>query len=419
MGEKKPDAADTQCSPPSLLDRVAGHFRRGPAREKDRDLHLRRRGLAILTAIAALAVVYVFSHLPNGVESIYSAWVGPLVGLLLARISGVAPFSLVEILFGLSVVWFLLSFGTGVYHVVRGKRRALNAIVCGFLRLGVVVGVLLLIFYVSWGLNYARPGLVTRMGWEEEAPKSISSSAKADVDELARLCEELVEAANFEYERANGCRELERPSAPSGSWRALDKVIDKAYVGVAERLGLGRLFAASRGRAKPVAVSGLMCRLLILGFYSPWTGEANYNCLAPACKLPQTIAHEKSHQRGIASEDEANFFGYLACVHSDDPYVRYSGYLFAQRTLLSELLKVDRDRAKALLKKRHPGVQRDVDAIHEFTKRHHGTLSKVSHATNNAYLKANRVKGGIRSYQMCSRLIVAFSRVNGGACLVQ
>ena len=198
----------------------------------------------------------------------------------------------------------------------------------------------------------------------------------------------------------------------------VDKAIEEAYVRVAGRLGLNRLFAASRGRAKPVTASIVMSHLLISGVYTPWTGEANYNRNPPKCFLPHTIAHEKAHQRCVTSEDEANFFGYLVCAYSDEPYVRYSGYLAAQRRLLGELGKYDRKGARALVAKRLPGVQRDVDAGRAYVKRYSGKISKAGSKVNNAYLKANRVKGGIRSYQMCTRLMVLFSRLNGGSCVV-
>ena len=43
--------------------------------------------------------------------------------------------------------------------------------------------------------------------------------------------------------------------------------------------------------------------------------------------IPHTICHELSHLKGFMREDEANFIGYLACIRSDDPMFRYSGYL--------------------------------------------------------------------------------------------
>ena len=46
-----------------------------------------------------------------------------------------------------------------------------------------------------------------------------------------------------------------------------------------------------------------------------------------AYNIPHTICHELSHLRGFMREDEANFIGFLACIGSEDPEYRYSGYL--------------------------------------------------------------------------------------------
>ena len=47
----------------------------------------------------------------------------------------------------------------------------------------------------------------------------------------------------------------------------------------------------------------------------------------PYYNIPHTICHELSHLKGFMREDEANFIGYLACIGSDSPDFRYSGYL--------------------------------------------------------------------------------------------
>ena len=160
-----------------------------------------------------------------------------------------------------------------------------------------------------------------------------------------------------------------------------------------------------------------MSEIGLAGFYSPWTGEANFNPDLPPCQLPHIVAHEKAHQRGVANEAEANFLGYLACVYSDDPYVRYSGLLFAQRQLIIELLLRDRPRGEALLKQRLPGVQRDVNEMKAFWNRYEGRAHSVSLAVNNAYLRANGVEGGLMSYALSARLLVMYARHNAGSCL--
>jgi hypothetical protein len=161
-----------------------------------------------------------------------------------------------------------------------------------------------------------------------------------------------------------------------------------------------------------------MNHLRLTGYYFPFTGEANFNRLQPASSLPHTVAHEHAHQRGIALEDEANFIGYLACAMSDDPYARYSGYLFAQRQLLSELAARDMARAQALVARRLPGVQRDVDFVRTFWQQYEGRAARLNEAVNDRYLRAQGERRGVASYAASRSLIVLFARHNGGTAIV-
>ena len=78
---------------------------------------------------------------------------------------------------------------------------------------------------------------------------------------------------------------------------------------------------------KPLINSRLLSVQQLCGIYSPFTIEANYNREMPYYNIPHTICHELSHLKGFMREDEANFIGYLACIGSDSPDFRYSGYL--------------------------------------------------------------------------------------------
>lgn len=383
-------------------------------REQDRPLRMGRRGGLFIAGALMPLLAWAAARFPNAVERFYTNAVGQWIARGLAAVSGLVPFSVAEVLIVLLLLWLIGCVGRAVYHVARGRRRALNAAAGGLLYAGAAAGVLLIVFYGAWAFNFARADLVARMGWTEYAE---NGKAQVDPAELERLCEELVAVANAEYERATGAKDLGKPTALASPATVdkLDAAIDAAYEKIAARFALHPSFGASRGPAKPVAFSELMCYLGIGGFYSPWSGEANYNAKMPPMSLPQTIAHEKSHQRGVTNEDEANFYGFLACIASDDPYARYSGYLFAQRQLLSALLRQDRARGETLLKQRYKGVQRDVDAARRFWRAYEGPARKASRAVNDTYLKANRVKGGVKAYGRSAELIVIFSRMNNGS----
>jgi len=362
-------------------------------------------GLAVLMPLLA----QLLSHFPSVVETVYTLRAGRLIALGLARLTAFVPFSLMEFLLYAVLLRLAVMGVAGGYGIFRRWVTPWRAVSNGVLRTLTTAAVLTVLFYLNWGFNFALAGLPERLGW---APLLPAASAAEQADELAALSARLVDATNDEYLRIFGVGDLGVPSqAPPAS--EIDMAVEQGYAQATLLAHLPAYFGARRAPAKPVAGSFLLSRMLILGFYSPWTGEANYNRNMPGCKLPHTIAHEKAHQRLITNESEANFLGYLACASSDAPYVRYSAYLFAQRQLLTELLKVDKERGKDLIARRLPGVQRDVDDCNAWANSYSGRFGEATRAVNNIYLRANRVAEGIGSYQESAKLLLMFARENG------
>jgi len=78
---------------------------------------------------------------------------------------------------------------------------------------------------------------------------------------------------------------------------------------------------------KELTFSGFFSQQYMMGYYFPFSMEANYNGAMYIANMPSTICHELSHVKGFIYEDDANFIGYLACISSEDDFFRYSGYL--------------------------------------------------------------------------------------------
>lgn len=92
---------------------------------------------------------------------------------------------------------------------------------------------------------------------------------------------------------------------------------------------------------KPLWRSDFFSQQYIMGYYFPFSLEANYNNIMCIGNLPATICHELSHLKGFMREDEAGFVGYLACAKSEDLFFNYSA-------CLSVLTYVDNDFYKAI-----------------------------------------------------------------------
>ncbi|NUM55702.1 MAG: DUF3810 domain-containing protein [Candidatus Hydrogenedentes bacterium] len=405
----RPNAASAEFAAQGGVHRVT--FRRTP--------RWRFAATGVGCAVAMATLARLMSYIPDRVEELYANGIGARISQALSTLTGVAPFSFAELLIAFVVLWLLAPAIPVVYAVLARRRGVRNAVACGAARTAGFMGFLVAIFYLCWGFNYSRAALPLRIGWDDSGLAALPRmGTREDRDELVALCTQLVFITNHYYTVATGTPEAEGRSELKATVAEIDEALETGFARAARLLDLDPSFAQTRGPAKAVLASRLMSRLGVAGFYSPWTGEANYNYELPPFQLPLTIAHEKAHQRCVSSEDEANFFGFLACALSDNPYTRYSGYLFAQRQLLNELIRIDPAAARALIALRCKGVQSDVLYSKFFWRIFGGRAQDLGRAVNDAYLKANRVDAGMLSYQMSARLLVLFSRQYDGTCVV-
>lgn len=163
-----------------------------------------------------------------------------------------------------------------------------------------------------------------------------------------------------------------------------------------------------RSRVKTIMHSEPMTYTHISGVYSYFTGEANINTNFPDYSIPYTVAHEFAHQRGIAREDEANFVAYLICIRSEDPYIRYSGYLSMYEYVANALYQADPELYFRRLGMLDMRVRKELSAFSAFFDPYRKTVvSDVSNAINDTYLKLQGTEGS-KSYGLVVDLAVAY-----------
>ena len=264
---------------------------------------------------------------------------------------------------------------------------------------------LIALFYVLWGFNYAISPLPERLNWP--------TLGEVSADELVALAIETGTATNAAYVSLHGVADAGKPTELPDDLGALEEALEEGWRNARARLQMPP--DANRfGTAKTPLLTRLYELFGVAGFYFPFTGEANVRAGIPALDYPRILAHEKMHQRGVARESEANFWGYLSAVYSSDLLARYSAYRLANRQMVSELARVDMEAARSLASRRLPGVQRDIDNSREYWQRFQGRGTSIGSSVNNAFLRSNRVEGGVRSYSMSAFLFLAYARAQGG-----
>ncbi|WP_319804128.1 DUF3810 domain-containing protein [Chryseobacterium oryctis] len=146
---------------------------------------------------------------------------------------------------------------------------------------------------------------------------------------------------------------------------------------------------------KPSIFKNIMSFTGILGYYNPFTAEAQYNSELPSTYIPFTSAHESSHQLGFAREQEANFIGYLIGIDSNNLELRYSTEYFTLKSLLNSIVDEDEDFVKTALKNYSPEMKKDRLYERAFIHKHQGFLDDFFGFTNNLFLKSNQQEGTV------------------------
>ncbi|HKK08472.1 MAG TPA: DUF3810 domain-containing protein [Gemmatimonadota bacterium] len=407
-GAASPDRkADASGGKAAGAGDAAGAADGDAARPADRELRPRRALLLLAAGVACFLLSHVLSHVPGLVEAVYGKRLGVWIPLALSRLTGWLPFPLAELILAAGAVSYLGLAGRGVADVLRRRRGGRNAAAGAGLRVARDAGVVLVLFYVLWGFDYARAPLGERLG--------LPTGTGADTAEIAALARQEILATNAAYRRIHGSEDAGEPTRIEEDGAALHRGLEQGWRAAVGLLGLDAALLPARGRVKHFIPDAFLTRVGISGFFFPWTGEAVVDAGEPALLLPFDMAHEKAHQRGFAPENEASFMGWLASTRSPDPRVAYAGHAMAQLTLVSILARSDPGLARRLADRRLPGVRRDIRDYADYLRRTEVRVAaEATTRVNDAYLRANQVPGGVQSYGRVARLLVAWARAHDG-----
>lgn len=229
--------------------------------------------------------------------------------------------------------------------------------------------------------------------------------------------EELAIVRNYVVDQCNAlAREMARDEAGDILYAG-----DIGRRGMQEMRRLGESYPLLAGyypTPKKLAFSGFFSQQYILGYYFPFSMEANYNKAMYIANVPATVCHELSHVKGFLYEDDANFIGFLACVTSDDAFFRYSGYLSVLDYLNGGLYESLGGSREAYLAYEQCGALVEHDKV--FLKKETWeeverkallpteTVRQASYRFLETNLQVNGVKEGIASYGKVVEQLLAY-----------
>ena len=359
---------------------------------------------SLLLLPLALVINFLGSKFPNIVDKYYSSFIDKYTVIILSKISGIFPFSLYEVtmyLIVFSIVLFIINL---IKTLITNKGYIFILLKNSILNILSIVSIGYFLFIVLWGLNYNRTPLY------ETLIANFNNTHNANVVIEGHTTKELANLYKFLINKTNETRKLVEEDK-NGVMKANSNykgIISRAQLGYDNIIDFLPVLSGDYAKPKYVLSSKLMCYTGITGIYFPFTGEANINIEVPDLYLPSTTIHEMAHQRGFASEDEANFIAYLGSINHPDVDFNYSGYMLAMIHTSNALYSADYDTYVKLSKNISDEVRRDLKNNREFWKKYEGKVDDISNKFNNSYLKANGVEEGTASYGKMVDLLLTY-----------
>lgn len=285
------------------------------------------------------------------------------------------PWSLGDLAFLLgivAIVWRAIAFA-------RTRRRTLAAFGLMLVDVAAIVGLYAVWFEVSWGWNYARAPIETRVRFD-----------------TARVTPQAAEAL-----RRQAVAQMNALAAPAHARAALPldlSALRETWMPAVLRVGDDWLPLVEN--AKPTITNPFMEATGTSGYINPFTLNVQIASDALWFERPFDLSHEWSHVAAYAREDEANYLAILTCLRSPDPVVRYSGWF-------ELFLYLPPKKGRYARREFVPLVWQDFDAMRKRDAKHINViLARWSWRTYNAYLKGNRIASGLANYNEVTRLIL-------------
>jgi len=337
---------------------------------------------------------WLISMHPAYIENQYSTSIYPKIASFSRKLLVSIPFSVGDVCYALLILWVIKYLIQIIILIIKGKFGWVNLL---NLFLGLLKKCLWLyvVFNVLWGFNYGRLGIAHQLHLNN------THYTDADLQEFTcNLVEEIIKTrkqlgdSNYHY--------------------PTNKQVFALSINAYDSLCLKYPFINYvHPSIKPSLLTTIVSYAGYSGYYNPFTGEAQVNTDLPLFYLPFVTCHEMAHQIGYASESEASFVGYLAAIHSKNVLLRY-GSLFELFTVANnELMKKDFWAALLNIKSLSPMVRRDRRIFREYILGKQNSVEPIIKNVYDQYLKANKQKTGIDSYDEVVGWVIAYRRVNG------
>ena len=325
---------------------------------------------------------------PEVVERFYSNGMYVSISKISRTILGKIPFSVGDIMYGIVIVYILVTlWKTRKSWKTSWKDR--------LLKITSVLSVAYFLFHILWASNYYRVPLFEKMNIQREYSN----------EDLFAFTEKLITKTNAVQLEITKNKNLKVTNPYSQD--SIFKITRNGYNNLSKQYPF---FNYQTPSIKKSLFSLPLTYMGFGGYLNPFTNEAQVNDKLPMYGFPNVVCHEMAHQIGYASESECNFIGFLACTKNEDLYFQYSAYNNALRYCMANIGMKDEAKFKVLKAKINLGIIANYKESDLFWEQYDTFIDIGFHAFYDQFLKMNQQEDGIESYSKFVDFLINYYR---------
>ncbi|WP_455585837.1 DUF3810 domain-containing protein [Bacteroides sp.] len=333
--------------------------------------------------LAGIALLFIWTaQISPQAGAFYAQTIYPVISLCLSSFSRLFPFSIGDLFIALSIAGVIIYPFYG--RIVRkADWKTILRKEAGYL---VIVYIW---FYLAWGLNYSQPDFYHRT----HIPYSPFT-----IEKFEPFIQEYIGHLNEAYVTV---KQKDRETVADEAIRAYRQIADSTGIHCPRQ-------ASPTG--KTMVFSCLASKVGVSGSMAPFFCEYTINGDVLPVNYPATYMHEMAHFLGISSEAEANFYAYQACIRSDIPAIRFSGYFSVLNYVLGNARRLlPPEKYEEIVTAIRPEIKQLAQEVSEYwASKYSPSIGNIQSWMYDLYLKGNKIETGRKNYSEVIGLLISY-----------
>lgn len=326
------------------------------------------------TFILLVLTIFVSHYVPTFVEMFYSDSLFPIISGSIQAITSVFEIPL------FFLYLFVLVILLVKYFKPKGQKLLIKVVTVAFW--------IIAFFYISWGFNYSREKIATKL--------LLNTSVLAKIN-YQNLLHSSTQTLNV---MADTLKDKEISTNQIHEYLNISSQLVKKTM-----LEMGYIIPKSV-TIKQFWPEGLLLRFSTAGFYFPFTAECYVDKALHSLQLPFIAAHECVHGFGIGDEGTCNFIAYVACKNSGIGIFEYSAEIEYWKSV--KRMKVNaKTKTSDLL---HEKAFQDLKSISTQMNKYPDIFPETRDLIFNTFLKLQGIHEGEENYNKFIDLIYLYKK---------